>query len=65
MDDPCLWRWDIKDAMRGAVVESSWEQQWNAYASRDEALRAGLDRLDRVAHEPSSPFGTWRFGATA
>jgi hypothetical protein len=65
MDDPCLWCWDIKDAVRGSVVQSSWEQQWDAYGSREEALRAGQDHLDRVACEPDGPFGSWRFGATA
>ena len=65
MDDPCLWRWEIKDALRGAIVQSSWEQEWTAYASREEAFRAGQARL-RSVDEPSGGdrFGSWRFGAT-
>jgi hypothetical protein len=64
MDDPCLWRWEIKDAVRGAVVQSSWDQEWTAYPSREEAWQAGQDRLRSVA-APSrrEPFGSWRFGA--
>ena len=64
MDDPCLWRWEIRDAVRGAVVQSSWDQEWTAYPSREEADRAGQDRLRSVA-EPirREPFGSWRFGA--
>ena len=64
MDDPCLWRWEIRDAVRGAVVQSSWDQEWTAYPSREEAYRAGQDRLRSVA-EPirREAFGSWRFGA--
>ena len=65
MDDPCLWRWDITDAVRGAVVHSSWDQEWTAYPSREEAYRAGRARL-RAVVEPSrrQRFGEWRFGAS-
>ncbi len=48
MDEPCLWRWDIRDEARGAIVQSSWEQEWAAYPSREEALRAGSERLTSV-----------------
>ena len=66
MDDPCLWRWDIKDATRNEIVESSWEQQWTGYASREEAYRAGRERLRSVADDAlHTEFGRWRFGATA
>lgn len=51
MAEPCLWRWDIFDEVRGAVVASSWEDDWSAYESRDEALAAGCDRLSRLARE--------------
>jgi hypothetical protein len=65
MDDPCLWRWEIKDSVRGAVVQSSWEQEWTAYPSREEAFRAGYDRLRSVSQRTRSQrFGSWRFGAT-
>lgn len=65
MDDPCLWRWDITDAVQDAVVQSSWDQEWTAYPSREEAFRAGRDRLDSVAgREAVEPFREWRFGAS-
>ena len=65
MDEPPLWRWDITDAIRDAVVQSSWEQEWTAYPSREEAYRAGRDRLNRVAGERGTDIvRPWRFGAT-
>ncbi len=48
MDEPCLWRWDIRDEARDAIVQSSWDQEWAAYPSREEALRAGSERLTAV-----------------
>ncbi len=52
MNDPCLWRWDIRDELGGVIVHSSWEEEWTAYASRDDAHRAGEHELERlVAHE--------------
>jgi len=45
MDDPCLWRWDIRDRERDEVVDSSWTREWMAYESQEEALRAGRQRL--------------------
>lgn len=45
MDDPCLWRWELRDASRGEIVESSWSRDWAAYSSAEEALRAGRERL--------------------
>ncbi len=45
MTDPCLWRWDIRDASRDEVVESSWTREWMAYDSSEEAYRAGRERL--------------------
>lgn len=65
MDDPCLWRWDITDAARNAVIQSSWDQEWTAYPSREEAVRAGRDRLTRftgIHHDIA--VRPWRFGAT-
>jgi len=49
MSEPCLWRWEIKDRSRGAVVESSWTGQWMAYDSSEEAYRAGTQRLSSLA----------------
>ena len=45
MDDPCLWRWEIRDTTRNEVLIDSWTRDWSAYESREEAYRAGRDRL--------------------
>jgi hypothetical protein len=44
MDDPCLWRWEIRDPARN-VVADSWSRDWTAYESREEAYRAGRAKL--------------------
>jgi len=50
LPDPCLWCWEIRDADRNEVLESSWAGEWTAYRSSEEALRAGRRRLtDRPA----------------
>lgn len=41
MDDPCLWRWEIRDASRNEVLTDSWTRDWTAFESREEAYRAG------------------------
>ena len=45
MDDPCLWRWDIRDPSRAALVASSWWSEWMAYPSAEEAYQAGRECL--------------------
>jgi len=45
MDEPCLWRWEIRDRERGEVIDSSWTREWMAYESPEEALHAGRLRL--------------------
>jgi len=45
MDDPCLWRWEIRDTTRNEVLVDSWTRDWVAYESREEAYSAGRDRL--------------------
>ncbi|HEX6211845.1 MAG TPA: hypothetical protein VF136_13775 [Methylomirabilota bacterium] len=45
MSEPCLWRWEIRDPTRDEVVANSWTNEWMAYESPDEALRAGRARL--------------------
>jgi hypothetical protein len=50
MDDPCLWRWEIRDPSRNEVVADSWTRDWTAYESREEAYRAGRARLN--AYQP-------------
>ena len=45
MRDPCLWRWEIRDASRNEVLADSWTRDWTAYDSAEEAYRAGRARL--------------------
>lgn len=45
LSEPCLWCWEIIDPMTGRVIESSWENRWAGYESRDTALAAGVARL--------------------
>src|SRR5207245_11740183 len=45
MTEPCLWRWEIRDRVRGEIVDSSWTREWMAYESPEEALHAGRQRL--------------------
>jgi|GraSoiStandDraft_16_1057320.scaffolds.fasta_scaffold3562505_1 hypothetical protein len=47
LHDPPLWCWDLVEPATGAVVESSWSRDWEAYRSRDEALRAGREVVKR------------------
>ncbi len=66
MDDPCLWRWDIRDELGGVIVQSSWDQEWTAYPSREEALRAGSERLTSVSVVGCDDRrGRWRFDSVA
>ncbi len=47
--DPCLWYREIVDPCRdGALVYSSWADEWIAYDSREEALSAGEARLGEL-----------------
>jgi hypothetical protein len=45
MNEPCLWRWEIRDRERGEIIDNSWTREWMAYESPEEALRAGRQRL--------------------
>lgn len=46
LSDPCLWCWEIADPHRNdALLYGSWANEWSAYESREEALRAGQARL--------------------
>ena len=45
LDDPPLWCWELVDSTSGRVIASSWSDNWNAYESRDEALRAGWEAV--------------------
>ncbi|MGH7279588.1 MAG: hypothetical protein ACREJG_13015 [Candidatus Rokuibacteriota bacterium] len=49
MTDPCLWRWEIRDAARGQVLDNSWTREWKAYQTSEEALRAARERLTSLA----------------
>ena len=48
LSDPCLWAWQILDRNRGGIVDSSWDSEWTAYDSAEEAYRAGRRRLTRL-----------------
>ena len=48
LPDPCLWAWEIRDRNRGGVVDSSWDSEWTAYDSAEEAYSAGRHRLHRL-----------------
>lgn len=49
LSDPPLWCWEIVDAASGALVESSWQSRWEAYASPGEALRQAGPALQRLS----------------
>jgi hypothetical protein len=50
MNEPCLWRWEIRDRERDEVIDNSWTREWMAYESPEEALRAGRQRLTSLTH---------------
>ena len=61
LNDPPLWCWDLVESATGGVMESSWSRDWEAYRSRDEALRAGHEvlrhaRVPRGMAEPRSSY---------
>ena len=49
LPEPCLWAWEIRDRKRGGVVDSSWDSEWTAYDSAEEAYMAGRQRLTHLA----------------
>ncbi len=49
LPEPCLWAWEIRDPSHDGVVDSSWNAEWTAYDSAEEAYRAGRRRLSRLA----------------
>jgi hypothetical protein len=54
LPEPCLWCWEIRDARSGAL-ENSWERDWIAYESRQEAFTAGLERAASLARQTAGP----------
>ena len=65
LDDPCLWQWEIYDTLLDAVVLSSWNHEWAAYPTREEAQASASARLRSLAPPiRREGFGGWRFGAT-
>ena len=48
LSDPPLWCWEIVDAASGAVVASSWQSDWQAYESPNEALREAARPLGEL-----------------
>ena len=61
--DPCLWCWEVRDAARGDLLESSWANHWAAYASREEARTAGYLRLAPPADQGRREEPSVRAGA--
>ena len=53
--EPCLWYWEIRDGADGRLVESSWANEWIAFASRTEASAAGARRLAELVAGGSAP----------
>lgn len=51
LPQPCLWCWEIRDTRSGSI-ENSWERDWTAYESRQQAFSAGLERAALLAHKP-------------
>jgi hypothetical protein len=52
MAEPCLWRWEIRDSKTNEVVASSWTDEWMAYGTSEDALRAVGARLNSMARAP-------------
>jgi hypothetical protein len=44
MAEPGLWCWEIRDA-RGELLESSWNDWWVGFRSREEAASDAARRL--------------------
>jgi hypothetical protein len=51
LPQPCLWCWEIRDTRSGSV-ETSWERDWTAYDSPQQALAAGLERVALLSRKP-------------
>jgi hypothetical protein len=49
LTDPPLWCWEVVDRRTGEVLDTSWDREWVAYPSPEEALRRALPRLSRDA----------------
>jgi len=45
LTEPCVWYWQIRNSVDNWLVESSWANEWIAFASRAEAVAAGAARL--------------------
>jgi hypothetical protein len=45
MAEPCLWCWEIRDPVDGELIGSSWNDEWTAYDSAEEALLAAEQHL--------------------
>lgn len=52
--EPCVWYWQILDTRDGWLVESSWANEWVAFASQAEAAAAGASRLAALRMRKSS-----------
>jgi hypothetical protein len=55
VSEPCLWSWEIVCGDGDSVVlESSWEDQWLGYASREAAQHAGAAALAELLDVPAA-----------
>lgn len=52
--EPCVWYWEIRDGVDGRLVESSWANDWVAFASQLGAAGAGAIRLGELRRTGSS-----------
>jgi hypothetical protein len=52
MAEPCLWRSEIRDHKTNKVVANSWTNDWMAYQTSEDALRAVAARLGSMARKP-------------
>jgi hypothetical protein len=52
MAEPSLWRWEIRDPQTNEVIASSWADDWMAYETAEEALRALGARLAAMGQAP-------------
>lgn len=56
LPQPCMWCWEIRDTTSGSV-ETSWERDWTAYDSPQQALTAGHARAALLSRKPPARTG--------
>ena len=49
LPEPCLWCWEIVDAVSGDLIECSWDTEWCDYPTgEEEAAAAGRGRASAI-----------------